>query len=150
MKLLNFSIPVAALCAMLGSCTPPPPAIPPGAPDPGLKNGESIVSADQKAVEEKRKQVAAAEKKRKAAAAKRREEARERLAEIESPDTPTPPKPEVKPKTNWPFATPVPGNEGFVYSPYNNKLIDVRTMASGQLVKDPDDPADSRNYFRVP
>lgn len=148
MKFSALCLPAVLLCAALSSCTPPPPTIPPGPQDPGARNGESIVSADQKAVEEKRKEV---QRKRREAEKKAAAERKKREQQVGDIDTPAPPKPEEKkPTTNWPFGIPVPGNEGFVYSPYNNKLIDVRTMASGTLVKDPDDPADSRNFFRVP
>jgi len=46
-----------------------------------------------------------------------------------------------------PYARPVPGKPGFVYSPYDEKfLIDVRGAPPGTVVNDPN----SRKAFRVP
>ena len=59
--------------------------------------------------------------------------------------TAAPPAPE-KPK--YPYANKIPGKDGFVFSPYNNKPIDVRGMASGTLVQDPTFSDEKR--FRVP
>lgn len=59
------------------------------------------------------------------------------------------PKPKVE-KKDYPFANPVPGKEGFVFSPYNNKVVDVRDIPSGQLVQDPTYPQSEKKYFRVP
>ena len=56
----------------------------------------------------------------------------------------------MKPKGDYAFANPVPGKEGFVFSPYNNKLVDVRDIPSGTLVQDPTYPASEKKYFRVP
>jgi hypothetical protein len=58
--------------------------------------------------------------------------------------------PTIKPKSDYPFGTPVPGKEGFVFSPYNNKLLDVRGIASGTLVQDTTYPPTEKKYFRVP
>ena len=61
--------------------------------------------------------------------------------------------PEPKPKTtpkNHPVAAAVPGKEGFVFSPFNNKVVDVRGIASGTLVADPQYPASEKKHFRVP
>ncbi len=66
-----------------------------------------------------------------------------------SPDatTPTPP---AREKTSYPTATKVPGQDGYVLSPFNNKKIDVRDMASGTLVQDPTYTGNGKGYFRVP
>ncbi|BCX49557.1 hypothetical protein HAHE_34650 [Haloferula helveola] len=61
---------------------------------------------------------------------------------------PEPPKP--APKPNNQVARPVPGKPGFVFSPYNNKIIDVKGIPSGTLVADPTYPAAEKKYFRVP
>lgn len=69
----------------------------------------------------------------------------------EGGDGGTAPKPEPKKdKKDWPFANPVPGKEGFVFSPYNNKMVDVRDIPSGTLVQDPTYPAAEQKRFRVP
>ncbi len=63
----------------------------------------------------------------------------------------TTPKPEpTTKKKDWPFANPVPGKEGFVFSPYNNQQVDVRDIPSGTLVQDPTFPAAEQKRFRVP
>lgn len=71
------------------------------------------------------------------------------------PGTVTPPpnpdpQPDIKPRTDYAFANKVPGKEGFVFSPYNNKVVDVRDIPSGTLVQDPTYPAAEKKYFRVP
>lgn len=59
--------------------------------------------------------------------------------------------PDNKPvKKEYPSASPVPGKDGFVFSPYNNRVLDVRGIPSGQLVKDTTYPAAEKKYFRVP
>ena len=58
--------------------------------------------------------------------------------------------PDTKPRTDYPFANKVPGKEGFVFSPYNNKVVDVRDIPSGTLVMDPTYPPSEKKYFRVP
>jgi len=55
-----------------------------------------------------------------------------------------------EPKRDFDFANKVPGKEGFVFSPYNNKVVDVRDIPSGTLVQDPTYPAAEKKYFRVP
>lgn len=62
----------------------------------------------------------------------------------------TPDKQEKQVKPQYEVAKKAPGREGFVLSPYNNRLIDVRGIASGTLVQDPTyDPAEKK-FFRVP
>ena len=62
----------------------------------------------------------------------------------------TPPSaPEVK-RPEYKFANKVPGKDGFVFSPYNNKVVDVRDIPSGTLVQDPTYTGDGKGYFRVP
>jgi hypothetical protein len=61
----------------------------------------------------------------------------------------TPPPAEPK-RTDYAFANKVPGKDGFVFSPYNNKVVDVRDIPSGTLVQDPTYPASEKKYFRVP
>lgn len=63
-------------------------------------------------------------------------------------DDPTPNKPDPKP--NMQVARPVPGKPGFVFSPFNNKLIDVKGIPSGTLVQDPTYSPEEKKYFRVP
>ena len=62
-----------------------------------------------------------------------------------------PPKPptEIK-QTDYAVANKVPGKEGFVFSPYNNKVVDVRDIPKGTLVQDPTYTGAGKGYFRVP
>lgn len=52
--------------------------------------------------------------------------------------------------TGNPMANAVTGKSGFVFSPYNNKIVDVRGVPSGTLVMDPSYPASEKKVFRVP
>lgn len=64
--------------------------------------------------------------------------------------TPAPSVPQAKPGARIPTAVPVPGKEGIVFSPFNNKPIDVKGFPSGTLVADPTFPIEEKKYFRVP
>jgi hypothetical protein len=66
-----------------------------------------------------------------------------------APTITPPPAPEVK-RPEYKFANKVPGKDGFVFSPYNNKVVDVRDIPSGTLVQDPTYTGDGKGYFRVP
>jgi hypothetical protein len=59
------------------------------------------------------------------------------------------PKPPER-KSEIQVARPVPGKPGFVFSPFNNKVIDVKGIPSGRLVADPTYPASEKKHFRVP
>lgn len=68
-----------------------------------------------------------------------------------APPTMEDPLPAPKPQREAiPTASPVPGRPGFVFSPFNNKLINVEGIASGTLVADPQFPAAEKKFFRVP
>lgn len=84
---------------------------------------------------------------------KRTEEATTQTAPQNPGPTTSPsptPEPQVEKRSDYQFANKVPGKEGFVFSPYNNKVIDVRDIPSGTLVQDPTFPASEKKYFRVP
>lgn len=79
--------------------------------------------------------------------------AQEKIAENPDATTTLPTEkttPSVEPKRDYTVANKVPGKEGFVFSPYNNKVVDVRDIPSGTLVQDPTYPAAEKKYFRVP
>lgn len=72
-----------------------------------------------------------------------------------NPTPPAPPTPPVEKRPDYPVAKKVLGREGFVYSPYNNKIISVRDeqdrlLPSGTLVADPTFDESEKKYFRVP
>ena len=58
------------------------------------------------------------------------------------------PRPGAKPDP--PVATSVPGKPGFVFSPFNNKIIDVSGLPGGSLVADPSYPSEEQKHFRLP
>ncbi len=71
-----------------------------------------------------------------------------------------PPLPPLR--TDYQYALPVPGRNGWVYNPYTNRPVDVRGVESGRLIYDERDPenrnedgtlkpvAEMPNKFRVP
>lgn len=56
----------------------------------------------------------------------------------------------VPKKFTYPVALAVPGREGFVLSPFNQKMVDVAGFKSGALVADPHYPLSEKKFFRVP
>ena len=52
--------------------------------------------------------------------------------------------------TNPPVAKAVPGQPGFVFSPYNNQIVDLTGIAPGTLVADPQYPEAEKKHFRAP
>ena len=54
----------------------------------------------------------------------------------------------VAPPTH-PYATKVPGKQGFVFNPFTKNQVDVRGIPQGTLVRDPYD-SDKTHKFRVP
>ena len=134
---MNFR-PISALagiaCAVIASCYP--------VEEPQIKQGPATPQQPQLTPEQLVQKQAEEEKVRAA-----EEELRKQQVNIDK-QTPTP-------NTNlttsdYPFANKVPGKEGFVFSPYNNKVVDVRDIPSGTLVQDPTYPASEKKYFRVP
>lgn len=138
---LLLSLPLVG-CLALVSCYPLPDK--PRNEGPPKKD-ETVTSQDQQKIQDQRDKMKEKEEKK----------TEELVTEVpkEKPEigTTTPPtKPPTKPGGDYSFANPVPGKEGFVFSPYNNKLVDVRDIPSGTLVQDPTYPAAEKKYFRVP
>ncbi|MFD2255665.1 hypothetical protein ACFSSA_03170 [Luteolibacter algae] len=136
-----FSLPVLG-CLALASCYPLPdnPNGPRGPRTP-QQNDASVTSGNQQKIQEQREAMKKRDEEKK-------ETASNQIKETEKEVTPT--KPTEKKSGDYAFANPVPGKEGFVFSPYNNKLVDVRDIPSGTLVQDPTYPAAEKKYFRVP
>ncbi|HVJ45403.1 MAG TPA: hypothetical protein VM511_03385 [Luteolibacter sp.] len=63
---------------------------------------------------------------------------------------PAPPAPQPVPRPGAPEAQAVPNQPGFVFSPFSNKIVDVRELPSGTLVADPTYPPEEKKHFRVP
>jgi hypothetical protein len=148
----------AFLCVLMASCYPV---------DENGNRKKATRKPQQTAAEEAKKKEEDARKKAEEDMKKKKEEAEKKTAEgapeggtttggptgTEGTTTPggTTTTPPVEPKrTDYAFATKVPGKEGFVFSPYNNKVVDVRDIPSGTLVQDPTYPASEKKYFRVP
>jgi hypothetical protein len=145
MKFRIYSGFAAALCLALASCYP----------YPENQQRKKATQAPQKLTAEQEKLKEQEDLK------KKQEEALKLTQQTPGDTTQTPPDtsntqtqttaPPVEPKRNeYAFANKVPGKDGFVFSPYNNKVVDVRDIPSGTLVQDPTYPASEKKYFRVP
>jgi hypothetical protein len=53
-------------------------------------------------------------------------------------------------KQNAPVAQPVPGKEGFIFSPYDNKVIDVTGLDPGEVIREPGSPPNDPRYIKLP
>ncbi|MFT4175717.1 MAG: hypothetical protein QM627_03600 [Luteolibacter sp.] len=142
MKTRLISGTAALGCLVMASCYPiedGPRRKPSQGPD------QSVTSQNQQKIQEQRDKL-----KEKDDAEKAKQEARQAAGNSVAPAETTS-KPTVEPKrTEYQFADPVPGRPGFVLSPYNKKIVDVRDIPSGTLVQDPTYPAEQKKYFRVP
>jgi hypothetical protein len=80
-------------------------------------------------------------------------EARDEKTELPPNERTRPSQPPVErdyPKPEIPVAQAVEGKPGFVMSPFNGKIIDVRDIPPGTLVADPTAPSEEKKHFRVP
>ncbi len=129
-------------CFAFVSCFP----VPKDEPKKKTKDDASatLTSEEQQKIEEQREKMRLEELAKEAAL-----KSPEPLPTNGTQNTITDP-PVIKKTSDYPFGTPVPGKEGFVFSPYNNKLLDVRGIASGTLVQDTTYPPSEKKYFRVP
>jgi len=141
---LRLILPVSAAILFAASCTPyvePPPEAP---TDPAARKP---TPEEQAKIKEQR------EKKKKEGEDTTKTEDTTPGGEPTEPKT-TPPGDSTEPKkpekVEYKVAKPVPGKTGFVFSPFNNKVIDVKDIPSGRLVADPTYPASEKKYFRVP
>jgi len=134
---IHLIIPSIGL-GLLASCYPLPDE--PTPEKTATQAQQTITSEEQQKIQEQRDRM--------------REEAersqREAQQTTERRDISPPPPPEPTRTSEYPFARPVPGKAGFVFSPYNNKVIDVREIPSGTLVTDPTFPEADKKFFRVP
>lgn len=137
----------AALCVMLASCYP-------YQENPQKKKANQPPQQSAPTRQEKPQQTEAEKRKQQEEELKQQNAATTPPAEKPAAGNKTPaesPKPPVEEKrTEYAFANKVPGKEGFVFSPYNNKVVDVRDIPSGTLVQDPTYPPSEKKYFRVP
>ena len=147
------SVISVALCALLSSCYP----YDEGANRKKTKKSSTAAAAaeaEKKAEEQKLKEQQAAQT-TSTDGSVITETTDSSIKPSDSPATSPTTSPTVKPTTavkkpEYSYASKVPGKEGFVFSPYNNKVVDVRDIPSGTLVQDPTYPASEKKYFRVP
>lgn len=138
---LLLSLPLVG-CLAIASCYP----VPDGPRNPRNPDADkTVTSQDQQKIQAQRDEM-----KKRDEEQKKTEETADQLKKPEETTTTDKPAEEPKKKGDYAFATPVPGKEGFVFSPYNQKLVDVRDIPSGTLVQDPTYPAAEKKYFRVP
>jgi hypothetical protein len=57
---------------------------------------------------------------------------------------------ELLARDSAPEGKPVPGKAGFIFSPYDNKIIDVTGLKAGEIVTDPTAPAGEVRYIKIP
>lgn len=144
---MNFRIIsgfAAALCILSASCTPWPETPAQAAKKKAEQQKQTLSSQEQQKIKEQRDEM-----KKKAEAEKKTAQSTVKEKSDPAKSESTTPKNDSQP-SSYPYANKVPGKEGFVFSPYNNKVIDVRDIPTGQLVQDPTYPAAEKKYFRVP
>lgn len=142
----------AIICVSLASCHPYNENA--GKKKP-VKGAEKTLTAEEQAKlkEQEAKKKAEEEKKKAEEKAKQTAEGTTGTGETTTQGgttTTTPGTKPEEPKRDYATADKVPGKEGFVISPYNNKVVDVRDIPSGTLVADPTFPQSEKKYFRVP
>jgi hypothetical protein len=107
---------------------------------------KAVVSPEQQKLKEQRDKLKAAAKAKKKEALAPVDEPSMTPTEGDAPKLPT----AATTRKETPVAAKALGKDGFVVSPFNGQLIDVRGMASGQLAADPTYPASEKKHFRVP
>lgn len=148
------SVISVALCALLASCYPYDEGSNRKKTKKSSATTTAAAEAEKKAEEQKLKEQQAAQTPPTDGAAVT-ETTDSSIKPSDSPTTAPATSPTVKPTTavkkpEYSYASKVPGKDGFVFSPYNNKVVDVRDIPSGTLVQDPTYPAAEKKYFRVP
>ena len=159
------SVISVALCALLASCYPydeganrkktkksSPNATAPAAP---TKTEAELKAEEQKLKEKQKKEAATETTSADGTGTTGTDTTESSIKPTDKPASSATTSPADKPATTvkkpeYSYASKVPGKEGFVFSPYNNKVVDVRDIPSGTLVQDPTYPAAEKKYFRVP
>lgn len=139
---MKIALPLSAvvLTGWIVSCSPVPDEAPPTPP--------SDVAQNRGASLEEKPTVQAPDAGAASEAMEKTKPEMEKEQITETVQDPRPSSPEAKPSV--PVARRVPGRDGFVFSPYNNKMINVKDFASGTMVADPTYPPAEKKYFRVP
>ena len=148
---LRLILPASAALLMVAtSCTPYVEPPPPAPADPAARTRtpeeEEKIRKEREEMKKKDEENKTPDKDKKAEG-EQEGTAKKDPATGEGEETPKPP---VEKKSEIQVARPVPGKPGFVFSPFNNKVIDVKGIPSGRLVADPTYPASEKKHFRVP
>jgi hypothetical protein len=146
---LRLILPASAAILLATSCQPYVEPPPPAPADPGARRStpEEQAKIDKQREEKKKREDGLNNSPE---GDKKPENGAEGMGDKVPPTTgggetkPAPKKEEVE------VARPVPGKPGFVFSPFNNKIIDVKGFPPGTLVADPTYPASEKKRFRVP
>ncbi len=145
---LRLILPASVALFLAVSCKPYDETPPPPAPtDPAVN--KQTEEEKQKIAEQREKKKEADELANKEKKSEGETPGAETTPGNPDPDKTPPKKPEAD-KAEIRVAKPVPGKPGFVFSPFNNKIIDVKGIPSGRLVADPTYPASEKKHFRVP
>ncbi|MEM1085387.1 MAG: hypothetical protein AAGI48_14840 [Verrucomicrobiota bacterium] len=136
-----FPLTTALLAGWIVSCAPQSEVAPPTPPNDVAQNAASEAEG---AVDEAANEAEQAASDAEAMKEKEQEQITETI------EDPSPPAAGGGTKPAVPVARRVPGRDGFVFSPFNNKMINVKGFASGTMVADPTYPASEKKYFRVP
>lgn len=148
---LRLILPAAASILLAASCTPyvePPPEAP---ADPASR--KQLTPEEQEKIARQREEKLKRDRERKNDEGTQPDGETPKV-EPTNPDgggekPPTTTKPAAE-KKEIPVARPIPGKPGFVFSPFNNKPIDVKGFPAGSLVADPTYPTSEKKHFRVP
>ncbi|MEI7908031.1 MAG: hypothetical protein WCK77_00215 [Verrucomicrobiota bacterium] len=145
---------VAVASVLLVSCSPYQEH-----PKRGPKTGTKPAQLTAAQTEQAKRDAQQAEIKRAEDEKRMQAQAEQQAPDLTREPTDAPPetgnKPEPTKPLDYEYAKNAPGKDGFVLSPYNNKIIDVHDDAGkkrprGTLVSDPTYPASEKKYFRVP
>ena len=153
---LRLILPAAAAVLLAASCTPyvePPPeapADPSGRKQPTPEEQEKIRrQREEQKKKDEANQTPDRDTKPEGETGAITEQPKNEGSGGDSGGGSAPEKP-AAPVKDIPVARPVPGKPGMVFSPFNNKVIDVKGIPSGRLVADPTYPASEKKHFRVP
>ena len=149
---LRLILPVSAALLMLvaPSCTPYVEPPPPAPEDPAARKR---TPEEEEKIRKEREEMKKKDEESKTPDKDKKSEGEQEGTVKKDPDQDgesEKPKPPEEKKSEIQVARPVPGKPGFVFSPFNNKVIDVKGIPSGRLVADPTYPASEKKHFRVP
>jgi len=125
---------IAILCGLYAWYPSPAPA-----PAPAGDRGTKSSSTSERPVVDKAPETAKSEP-------GNSEETNRRTRPTQAP----PDRTYIKPPPEYPIAEGLKDSPGFVISPHNGNIVDVRDIPKGTMVADPSFPPEEKKYFRVP